>query len=274
MKLKAWLPLLMIAALVFSCAKKAEPAPESKTGPDGRQWKLVWNDEFDVDGAPDPAKWTYDTGGHGWGNQELQNYTMERANSFVKKGHLSIKAIREGKNRWTSARLKTKGIASWTGGRFEIRARMPGGKGTWTALWLHPEKESYGPWPKSGEIDLMEYVGYLPGRIHGTVHTEAFNHMNGTHQQGKDIREDAEKAFHVYAAEWDEEQIRFYIDDEEYFYFDNEHLTPAEWPFDQPFYLIMNLSIGGTWGAKEGVDKQMNEALLLVDYVRVYEQVK
>ena len=266
--------LIFLAVLpVFAC--RGSRPEEEMVSSSGEKWKLVWNDEFDYKGAPDPAKWDYDVGGHGWGNSEIQNYTTDRENSYVKNGKLFIKAVKTGKTSWTSARLKTQGTASWKYGRFEIRARQAPGAGTCTALWLLPEEEVYKNWPKSGEIDIAEHAGYDEGMICGTIRCDAYNHMKGNARQNKVMIEDAAKKFHVYAIEWNEDEIRWYIDDEEYYSFSREdEATFREWPFDQPFYLIMNLSIGGTWGGKEGIDKNMTESVMDIDYVRVYQSME
>ena len=230
---------------------------------------LIWADEFEADGAPDAQKWDYDLGGGGWGNNELQTYTNKRTNSWVKDGRLYLKALKTDGN-WTSARLVTRGKGDWLYGRIEVRAKLPMGKGTWPAIWMLPTDWEYGGWPASGEIDIMEHVGYDPGVVHGTIHTEAYNHSIGT-QKGASIGvEDAMANFHVYAIEWDEDLIRWYVDDVLYFSFNNEHRTYKEWPFDQRFHLLLNIAVGGNWGGAEGIDPGLTEVLMEVDYVRVY----
>jgi beta-glucanase (GH16 family) len=230
---------------------------------------LVWVDEFDTDGGPDPDKWGHDTGGGGWGNNELQTYTNTRTNSWVENGKLFIKAVKTN-NSWTSARLVTKEKGDWLYGRIEVRAKLPSGRGTWPAIWMLPTDWAYGGWPASGEIDIMEHVGYDPGVVHGTVHTQAFNHSIGT-QVGENIQvPDAMSSFHVYAIEWAPESIKWYLDGELYFTFNNQNKTFAEWPFDKRFHLLLNIAIGGNWGGAQGVDQNLTEAIMEVDYVRVY----
>ncbi len=230
---------------------------------------LVWADEFDVNGAPSSDKWGYDLGGGGWGNNELQTYTSARANSWVENGKLIIKAIKTNGS-WTSARLVTRQKGDWLYGRIEVKAKLPSGTGTWPAIWMLPTDWAYGNWPSSGEIDIMEHVGYDPGVVHGTAHTEAYNHTLGT-QKGASISvPDAVTNFHVYAIEWDEERIRWYVDDQLYYTFSNAHKTYKEWPFDKRFHLLLNFAIGGNWGGAQGVDPSLTEAAMEVEYVRVY----
>ncbi len=250
---------------VFSPVDKAPPISAVPAG-----MSLVWSDEFDADGAPDASKWDYSTGGNGWGNGESQNYTNARKNSFVKDGVLHIVALNEG-GLWTSARLKTEGKADWTYGYFEIRAWLPKGVGTWPAIWMLPRFPKYGGWPRSGEIDIMEHVGFDPEVIVTTVHTQAYNHKIGTQKGSSRKVPGSLKGFHTYAMGWTENAITWYIDGTEAYRFENEGKTLAEWPFDIPFHLIMNVAIGGSWGGQQGIDPKMKSAEMLVDYVRVYQ---
>lgn len=245
------------------------------------EFRLVWADEFDYVGLPDSTRWSYDVGGHGWGNGELQYYTDNRAeNARVEEGHLTIEAHREtfGGKTYTSARLVTKGKADFTYGRFEARARLPSGRGTWPAIWMLPTGNRYGEWPNSGEIDIVEHVGFDPDVVHSTVHTRAYYHSIGT-QRGDPVDvPTARSQFHTYSVEWTPEEIRGYVDDNHYFTFANERPTdPAadfrQWPFDEPFHLILNVAIGGAWGGQKGVDPDIFPTRLVVDYVRVYEIV-
>lgn len=233
----------------------------------------VWRDEFDYTGKPDPAKWGYDIGGKGWGNHELQYYTDQLGNAFVEDGVLAIVARRfrkAGTTTYTSARLVSRGKGDFKYGRIEFRARLPVGRGTWGALWMLPTGKHYGGWPRSGEIDIMEHVGYDPGQVHVTVHTQAYNHGIKT-QRGKQATvADASTRFHLYRVDWTPDAIRGYIDDAPVFEFANEGTGPDAWPFDQPFHLLMNLAVGGDWGGAEGVDEKAFPAWMEVDYVRVY----
>ncbi len=231
----------------------------------------IWQDEFDYSGLPDPAKWNFQTGGHGWGNNELQYYTDRIDNASVADGVLIITARKErkGGKDFTSARLTSKGLGDFRYGRFEIRAKLPTGRGTWPALWMLPTGKAYGDWPKSGEIDIMEHVGFDPGRVHITVHTEAYNHRIAI-QRGRSRMVDDVAQFHLYRMDWTPSSIRGYIDDELLFDFPNEGTNSAAWPFDQPFHFLMNIAVGGDWGGKEGVDKTVFPASMEVDYVRAY----
>ena len=267
-------PLLI--ALASACGSGGGPAivePEPR--------KLVWSDEFDRDGLPSAAKWSYDTGGSGWGNNELQFYTEARSeNARVEGGRLIIEAKKEayqGKG-YTSARLVTKSKGDWLYGRVEVRAKLPSGRGTWPAIWMLPTRwtDGNGGWPDNGEIDIMEHVGYDPDVVHATVHTGAYNHSIGT-QKGKNTRvPTARTDFNVYAIEWEPNQIRGYVNDVLYFTFDNERTTnPAatfkQWPFDKPFHLLLNVAVGGNWGGAQGVDESIWPQRMEIDYVRVYE---
>lgn len=265
--MKKLLPILTIvsAGLIFASCGSSKPksaAPENM--------KLVWSDEFDVDGAPDPEKWGYSIGGGGWGNGEEQKYTDTRENSFVKNGKLSIVALKN-KNKWTSARLKTQYIASWKYGYIEVCAKLPKGVGTWPAIWMMPEHDKYGAWPRSGEIDIMEHVGYDQDRIHTTIHSNANNHKKGTQLTRFDIVKGVSNKFHTYAIHWDEDFIEWFVDGVSFYRVENTHEGIASWPFDQKFYLILNVAIGGGWGGQQGVDKKMDKAEMLIDYVRVYQ---
>jgi beta-glucanase (GH16 family) len=230
---------------------------------------LVWSDEFETAGAPDATKWNFETGGGGWGNNELQNYTATRNNSYVSDGTLKIHA-KKSNSTWTSARMVTKGKASWKYGRFEIKAKLPAGRGTWPAIWMMPLQSIYGGWPKSGEIDIMEHVGYDMNRVSGTIHTEAYNHSIGTQKGGNILLTNVDKQFHIYTMEWTETEIKWSADGQQYYSFRNENKTYKEWPFDQLFFLIFNVAIGGSWGGTKGVDTALTEAIMEIDYVRVY----
>ncbi len=219
-------------------------------------------------------KWGYAVGGHGWGNNELQFYTnADTSNAKVKDGKLIITARKEQKEnrKYTSARLITKDKAEFKYGRIEIRAKLPSGRGTWPAIWMLGKNRVEAGWPLCGEIDIMEHVGYDKDSIHGTIHTLAYNHMKGT-QKGKAIFiENPYNAFHIYTIEWTAEKIDFLVDGVIYNHIANEHLSEKEWPFDQPFYLILNLAVGGNWGGKKGIDETVFPASMEIDYVRVYQ---
>jgi beta-glucanase (GH16 family) len=256
------LPVLLGISIRLSGCEGSPAVPQGM--------KLVWSDEFTSGDAPNPDKWGYDIGAHGWGNDEVQHYTGSRTNSFVRGGSLHI-AARNEIGRWTSARLKTRDKAVWTYGYFEIRAKLPEGVGTWPAIWMLPQTDTYGPWPNSGELDIMEHVGFDPGRIHTTAHTAAFNHRINTQKTTSAPVEDVAARFHVYAIAWNPSHIQWYIDGEPFFRFENTGKTTEEWPFDKPFYLVLNVAIGGSWGGQRGIDPALQEAIMEVDYVRVYQ---
>ena len=236
-------------------------------------WELVWQDEFEGVGLPDSSKWGYESGFVR--NDEKQYYTVARErNARLEDGRLVITARKEDYQEasYTSASLHTKGKASWRYGRIEVRARLPRGRGMWPAIWMLGSNIDEVGWPRSGEIDIMEYVGFDPNTIYANVHTDAFNHVEGT-GKGSSIEVGAPcDRYHVYAIEWSSDKIDFFVDDEKYFTFENTGGGIAEWPFDRPFYLILNAAIGGSWGGQEGIDDSIFPQLYYIDYVRVYER--
>lgn len=237
-------------------------------------WKEVWSDEFDYAGLPSSDKWGYDVGGSGWGNNEAQYYTQDRLeNARVENGQLIIEAHKEVMEncQYTSARLVSKGKGDWLYGKIEIKAKMPPGRGSWPALWMLPTDWEYGSWPKSGELDILEHVGYDLDRVHVNIHTEAYNHTKDTNKGNNVVVDDVVNKWHIYALEWDAEYVRYLIDDQEIFVFNNEHTGYTTWPFDKRFHLIMNIAIGGDWGAVQGIDDDIFPIRMLIDYVRVYE---
>lgn len=236
--------------------------------------QLVWSDEFNYNGLPDSSKWSYDVGGDGWGNNELQYYTSaDTANVLVKNGKLYLTALKQqqGKNSWTSARLVTKHKGDWQYGRIEVSAKLPSGRGVWPAIWMLPTDWLYGGWPESGEMDIMEHVGFNPDTVFSSVHTKSFNHIIGT-QKTKGIKiNNPYNSFHVYAAEWFADRVDFYMDDLFILSFKNTGKGWEEWPFNKRFHLILNIAVGGNWGGMKGIDEQLNKCVMEVDYVRVYQ---
>lgn len=236
---------------------------------------LVWTDEFTQDGKPDETKWSYDLGGHGWGNNELQNYTDSPKNVFVKNGLLNIIAIKEisDKNSYSSARLVTKNKADFTYGRFEVKAKLPSGRGTWPAIWMLPTVSSYSKdyWPDNGEIDIMEHVGYDQDFVHGSIHTKSYNHVIGTQKTSKRKINNVSDEFHVYAVNWLPELISFEIDGEKVYEVSKaQNDTWKEWPFDKKFHLLINIAIGGGWGGQKGIDESVFPQSMQIDYVKVF----
>jgi beta-glucanase (GH16 family) len=265
---------VFLFAFIFQFCNNVQDEKKQSSTLDG--YELVWSDEFDYQGLPDSTKWSYDTEGNswGWGNNELQQYTAhQKENAWADGNYLHIKAIKEKREdkEYTSARLITKNKGDWLYGRFEIKAKLPSGKGTWPAIWMLPTDWEYGGWPKSGEIDIMEHVGYEPDSVFATAHTEAYNHSIGTHKSKAMYSPDCENNFHNYVLEWEEDEYRAYLDTTLYFTFKNENKTSKEWPFDKRFHLLLNVAVGGNWGGKEGIDSTIFPQEMVVDYVRVYK---
>jgi len=241
--------------------------------------KMIWADEFNDDGLPDSSRWSYDTGNGcpnmcGWGNNELQYYTGNRSeNARIENGNLIIEAKKENYKsaKYTSARLLSKNKGDWKYGRIEARANLPAGTGMWPAIWMLPTHWKYGGWPHSGEIDIMENVGYWPDSALSSIHTGAYNHSINTQKTKGVNRSDLTTAFHVYGIEWTSETVSFYIDDLVYHVFKNEKSGSEAWPFDQEFHLLLNVAVGGNWGGKYGVDDGIFPQRMEVDYVRVYQ---
>lgn len=257
------------------------------------EWHLVWADEFDRPGLPDPSRWTYEEGFVR--NRELQYYTVARTNNArVENGLLILEAHKERfpnpryrpgapESRWqqsrqfadyTSASLTTRDRAAWTYGRFEIRARVPGGRGTWPAIWMLGTNIVQVGWPACGEIDIMEYVGHEPGIIHANVHTRGYNHARGNGRGSRLRVPNAETAFHVYGLHWSPKRLEFWVDQQKFFTLENDGTGVDSWPFDAAHYLILNLAIGGAWGGQQGVDDSILRCRFEIDYVRVYQQTK
>lgn len=272
----AWLVSLGVLLAVASPAGAADDGAGAMEPDAGHAWRFgtepVWQDEFDYEGPPDPSRWSYDIGGDGWGNRELQYYSDRLANAFVGDGLLTIVARKQkaGKDKYTSARVVSRGKGDFQYGRIEFRARLPAGLGTWPALWMLPTESRQGDWPRSGEIDIMEHVGFDPGQVHVTVHTQAYNHRLKTQRASQTAVADVSGKFHLYRVDWTPDWIRGYIDDARVFEFANEGTGTEAWPFDQPFHLLMNVAVGGDWGGAQGVDPAVFPAWMEVDYVRVY----
>ena len=287
-------------------ARGAKAGKSSRTARPG--WKLVWNDEFDGDQL-DPAKWDIDIGNGffdyknhawipGWGNEELQYYTGEPDNLSVRNGRLTIRAVKESLHGcgYTSARLKTRQrdgspLFNKRYGRFEFRAKVPWGKGLWLALWLLPQDDRYGGWAASGEIDVMEIVGEKPHEVLSSIHFGSVYPARSLVTHVHPLPDDSTVAdWHVYAVEWEPGEIRFYVDDvhtnTQSFWWScstlvdgvgvevpsASHVNPWPAPFDQPFYIVMNVAVGGNFPGVPDASTQF-PAELVVDYVRVYDKV-
>ncbi len=231
---------------------------------------MVWNDEFSGS-LIDTTRWSFDLGTGapaltGWGNNELQYYTSNPANVSIVNGKLCINAIKESYqgSDYTSARIQTKLKGDWTYGRFEIRAKLPKGKGIWPAIWMLPTDNFYGGWAASGEIDIMELLGHEPAKIYGTIHFGGAWPDNQSSTETYTLpKGDFSDDFHTFAIEWDTEGISWYVDSIRY------SVKPHKQPFDKRFYLIMNLAVGGNWpGNPDG--STVFPVRMEVDYVRVY----
>ncbi|WP_262147106.1 glycoside hydrolase family 16 protein [Chryseobacterium foetidum] len=268
MKFKKTIAILIGGTLVFSLLNCASNKPDSSRN-------LIWSDEFNYKGLPDSTKWGYDVGGDGYGNNEAQFYTKNRLeNARVENGNLIIEAKKENweKNQYTSARLLTKGKFSFQYGTVEVRAKLPKGRGTWPAIWMMSENMK--EWPDDGELDIMEHVGFNQGFVHASVHTKKYNHIINTQKTDTLFVKDTSEKFHIYKADWTPEKIDVYIDDQKFFTYENKEKTYESWPFDQPYFIILNLAVGGFWGGKKGIDDSIFPQKYEIDYVRVYQKKK
>ncbi len=257
------------------------PSPTAIPVPAG--WKLVWHDEFDgaAGNKPDPAYWTYDLGAGGWGNDELQYYTDRAENASLDgKGSLVIKAIQFADPKasglgcatclYSSARLVTRGLNNFTYGMIEARMRLPSGQGLWPAFWLLGANIDQVGWPQSGEIDVMENKGSLPGVVRGSLHGPGYAGSSAFSQVYYLPRGKFPDDFHVFTVEWNAAEIRWYVDGQQYYSVAKSDLS-GRWVFDHPFYLILNLAVGGTFAGPPGRSTDFPQSLR-VDYVRVYQK--
>ena len=266
--------IALVSSFVFAQTNQPPSAPPG--------WSLTWNDEFNgPDGsAVDTTKWVMETGGNGWGNDELEYYTSRTKNASLHDGNLVIQVLDEkfagpdGVSRnYTSARLKTQGKFSQTYGRFEARIKIPKGQGIWPAFWMLGANIDKVPWPDSGEIDIMENIGKEPYLVHGTIHGPGYSGSSGI---GTSHALSGERKyfndFYVYAVEWEPKEIRFYVDDQIY-----TTRTPADlpkgakWVYDHPFFLLLNVAVGGGWPGNPDASTEFPQTML-VDYVRVYSR--
>lgn len=287
--------IITLIWLLLTGGSGCSSSPPTEDGPDGNipkmpvvtvdtespeYWQdaeLVWSDEFNGNQL-DTDKWTFETGAHGWGNNEWQNY-VAGSNVEVSDGTLKIIAKKTGAGQhvgdYTSARLNSR--EAFTYGRLEINARIPEfkGNGIWPALWMLGRNIPEVGWPACGEIDIMEYVSYDPGKMHFSIHSTANNHKDGTQvTSGPVPLESIEEEFHTYGLFWTKDYIKFYIDDPQNIklHFVRPAITnDANWPFSKPFYFLMNIAVGGDWGGQQGVDDNIFPAVMEVDFVRVYQ---
>lgn len=235
-------------------------------------YELVWSDEFDYEGAPDSEKWGFDVGGSGWGNHELQYYTAGD-NVSVAGGTLTIELRKEESGSYTSTRLVSRQKGDWLYCKVEVRAKLPSGLGTWPAVWMLPTDWQYGDWPASGEVDIMEHVGYDQDVIVQSIHCGKFY---GGSAKNSSLRVDGvSEDFHIYAMEWLPDQIIFSVDGNVTWTYEPSRLTsqPTKdyWPFDARMHLLINLAFGGDWGGAQGTDDSYFPVEYEIDYVRVYQ---
>jgi beta-glucanase (GH16 family) len=274
------LPFLAAFALVAGCLPvSSQLQSSSKSSTLKPTWVLTWSDEFNgpFGSAPDPAKWVVERGGNGWGNSELQYYTARGQNVRQENGNLVIEAIKEKftapdrrVRNYTSARLKSQGRFAQEYGRFEARIKVPYGRGIWPAFWLLGDDFPTAGWPACGEIDIMENLGSQPSTIHGTMHGPGYSGENSLSGSFTFPNAHVGDDFHVFAAEWEPQAVRFYVDGELY-----QTKTPADlppgkrWVFDHPFFVVLNLAVGGSLPGSPEASTVFPQRLL-VDYVRVY----
>ena len=270
--------LLLPVTLVTSCGGQATETSTATTTPP--TYRLVWSDEFSgADGsAPEASKWSIQTGGNGWGNNELEYYTARSENVQVQGGNLVITAIKENytgadgvSRNYTSARLETKRRFSQQYGRFEASLKIPKGQGMWPAFWMLGSDIDTNPWPACGEIDIMENIGKEPAIVHGSLHGPGYapGNLTASYTLPSGALGDG---FHLYAVEWDPQQIRFYVDNTQYATFTASNLpSGSPWEFNKPFFILLNVAVGGSWPGPPDETTQFPQQML-VDYVRVYQK--
>ena len=277
--------LLYLLLILFSCnEEQSKYTDQGDISTLSENWELLWSDEFN-DEELDLTKWNKLNWKPGWVNNELQAYTDRDTNIFLENGHLVLQGNIEpgysgtdyvGNNYvsdYTSGRVNTDDKFSTIYGRFDIKAKLPAGKGSWPAIWMLGESISSIGWPQCGEIDIMEHVGYDQGLVHGSIHTQDYNHMYGTQKSGSKYVDDVTDAFHVYSLEWSPFYLRYLIDNEPFFFVYNDSNGDfGKWPFNDPHYLILNLAIGGDWGGVQGVSASAFPMKMYIDYVRVYKK--
>ena len=271
-----------VGVVVLGLVAMAASGARSTADPDDASWQPTWSDEFDqADGsAPSTARWVYDVGGNGWGNNELQSYTDRRDNSFIRGGALVIKAVRENvtgadsiAREYTSARLKTLGTFEQAYGRFEARIRIPRGQGIWPAFWMLGNNVGPAGWPACGEIDIMENVGREPTVVHGTLHGPGYSGGQGltasfTNPAERPFADD----FHVFAIEWERSSIRWYVDGALYATRNASDLPGGtRWVYDHGFFILLNVAVGGNWPGNPDATTSWPQEMV-VDWVRVFRR--
>ena len=271
--------IIVFSMLFIACTDKKEIVKAATAVPIvDKNWQFestpMWEDNFNSTSV-DLSKWTFEVGGNGWGNDELEYYTNGQ-NSTIVGGNLVITAKKENNSgrEYTSSRMITKGKGDFLYGRFEVRAKLPKGRGTWPAIWMLHSAPEYGNWPASGEIDIMEHVGYDVNKVHATIHTSAYNHNIGTQKSANKIIPTATDEFHIYRIDWTPFSIKAFIDGQQYFEFTNDNKGFTSWPFNKKFFLILNVAVGGGWGGAQGIDNTVFPASMVVDYVKVFKLIE
>lgn len=275
--------VISVAMPLMGCMMcKCGIQPPVASPPPPSPWLMTWHDEFDQpDGSrPDPAKWTFSTGGGGWGNDELEYHTNRLENAHIEKGNLVITAKQENytgadgvTREYTSARMKTQGLFAQAYGRFEARIKIPEGQGIWPAFWMLGSDIPDVAWPKCGEIDVMENIGKEPATVHGSVHGPLPGKKASDLTSSFSLPTKARFAddFHVYALEWAPETIKFFVDDMQYATFNPQSSGGGPWVFDHPFFILLNVAVGGDWPGNPDATTKFPQNML-VDYVRVYKR--
>lgn len=262
--------------VVSQAGMAATPVDPTISVPEG--YKLIWNDEFDGTSL-NGTDWTHEVKGPGWVNNELQNYVNAtyggKPVTEVNEGSLKINCFKASDGKICSGRIYAKVNTGWKYGIFEAAIKLPKGKGTWPAFWMMPVNNDFNanPWPKCGEIDIMEEVGYHPEYTSSSIHCESYNHVKGTQKTAERLTEGAQSDFHVYRLEWTEDYIRTSVDGKTLLNFSNDRKgNVSTWPFNRHFYIILNLAWGGSWGGAQGVDETCLPTTMEVDYVRVFQK--
>jgi beta-glucanase (GH16 family) len=277
-------PSILVRVFLLTLALTASGYGQSASSgrPDGKSsWTLTWSDEFNgPDGSlPEARKWSLEAGGNGWGNQELEYYTRRPENVHIENGHLVIIARREdytGKDgirrHFTSARIRSQGKFSQAYGRFEARIRLPYGQGLWPAFWMLGDDIDQAGWPECGEIDIMENIGKEPSTVHGTIHGPGYSGDNGIGAPFTLSSARFSDNYHLFVVEWSPNVIRFYVDKHLYATRTPEELPRGtSWVYNHPFFLILNVAVGGSWPGSPDSSTSFPQEML-VDYVRVYRR--
>jgi beta-glucanase (GH16 family) len=260
--------LICFGLLLSAGCKKSATEPDTTSDSTAiAGWTLVWNDEFNGS-TVNTTRWNFETGGGGWGNNELEYYTGRTDNAYQDQGCLVIKAQQEiYQNRgYTSARMTTAHKGDWLYGRVDVRAKMPAGKGLWPAIWMMPTDSYYGSWPASGEMDIMELLGDNPSKVYGTIHwAVSGQHVSTGGSYTLPGSTSFATGFHLFSYEWSADSVKWFVDGRQYFSVHNGS------PFDKRFFLILNVAVGGNWPGNPDASTVFPQTMV-VDYVRVYKK--